>query len=358
MLETYSPSGSEQTLAVILKTELESLGFDSRIDETGNVLAEAGSDGPEILLCGHMDTVPGELPFREEDGFLYGRGAVDAKSSLATLIMGALNAVSAKAPLRVKIACVVEEETSSKGFRAIIAKEAPPQFAIFGEPSGWTNVIIGYKGRILVRVECITDGGHSASPWLSKNSADEAFAFWTDLRHKLLDNDSDSKFDVITGTLTGVMTTGPENSIPSRTRLTLDIRLPPGKDPSQVAARIDFLAQSYCSDFPGVELQTSVEEKSNSYLADSHSKLVASCRGAIRRVTGIVPYMVKKTGTSDMNLLPPETIAIAYGPGDSRLDHTEYERINISEYLKSIEICTETLKTLPTMVRSEIEVAT
>jgi [amino group carrier protein]-lysine/ornithine hydrolase len=357
MLETYSPSGSEEPLARLIKTELESLGFSSRIDDTGNVLAEAGDDGPEILLCGHMDTVPGRIPVRQEDGYLYGRGAVDAKSSLATLMIGASRAlVETRSPSRVRIACVVEEETSSKGFRAIISKRPIPQFAIFGEPSGLTNMIIGYKGRIHLQTECITDGGHSASPWLSRNSAEEAFAFWTILRDSLLDNQSSSKFNSVTGSLTRVATKGPENSIPSQTSLTIDVRLPPETDPAHIIARIEFLEGSYCAQHPGVQLHTVVQERSRSYLANPHSRLVSACRNAIRKTTREVPGLVKKTGTSDMNLLPAETVAIAYGPGDSRLDHTDKERISVSEYLKSIEVCSATLKLLSSLIRPGIKV--
>jgi [amino group carrier protein]-lysine/ornithine hydrolase len=356
MLETYSPSGYEEPLARLVKTELDSLGFSSKIDETGNVIGQAGNSGPEILLCGHMDTVPGEIPVRLEDDILYGRGAVDAKSSLAALIIGASRALADKTPIRVRIACVVEEETSSRGFTAIVKQGALPRFAIFGEPSGAANVIIGYKGRIQLRVKCMTDGGHSASPWLSQNSAEQAFAFWQTLRESLLDNDAASKFNSVTGSLTKVATSGPENSIPSETVITIDIRLPPESDPNQIVNRIESLGESYSDQNPGVRLTARAQEKSQPYLADPRSKLVIACRNAIRSITGEVPGLVRKTGTSDMNLLPRETTAIAYGPGDSRLDHTEKERVNVSEYLKSIKVCTETLKLIPTLASPRLEV--
>jgi LysW-gamma-L-lysine carboxypeptidase len=66
--------------------------------------------------------------------------------------------------------------------------------------------------------------------------------------------------------------------------------------------------------------------------------------------------MLKKTGTSDMNLLSPGIRAIAYGPGDSSRDHTDREKIKISEYLKSIEIFAETLKLLSKLATPEIEI--
>lgn len=356
ILETYSPSGSESPLADQLHIEMDSLGFDSRVDGVGNVVAEAGGEGPEILLCGHMDTVPGEIPVLLKNGFLFGRGAVDAKSSLAAIILGSARALESKIPLRLRVACVVEEETTGRGFRSILSQGPRPNLAIFGEPSGLSNIVIGYKGRVQIQIECLTDGGHAAAPWLSRNSAEEAFGFWSRLRGSLLDNEAESKFNSITGCLTGVDATGPENSIPARTRLRIDIRVPPETQPYKIKAIVESEARSYSAQHPGVQLFTMVKEEVQPYLGNAHSRLVAACRGAIRRVTGETPVMVRKTGTSDMNLLS-STQAVAYGPGDSRLDHTDQEKIKVSEYLKSIEVYAEILRTLARLAPQSIEVS-
>src|SRR5688500_19465791 len=59
------------------------LGFEQvNIDNLGNIIATKGSGEPYILLCGHMDTVPGQVLVRIEDGYIHGRGASDAKSPL------------------------------------------------------------------------------------------------------------------------------------------------------------------------------------------------------------------------------------------------------------------------------------
>ena len=65
-------------------------GLGSKGLQLGNVIGELGDEGPRILLCGHMDTVPGEIPVRIEGDLLYGRGAVDAKSSLAAMLVGSI----------------------------------------------------------------------------------------------------------------------------------------------------------------------------------------------------------------------------------------------------------------------------
>jgi len=48
----------------------------------------------------------------------------------------------------------------------------------------------------------------------------------------------------------------------------------------------------------------------------------------------------EKSGTSDMNVLFPawRCPMVAYGPGDSRYDHTPIERLSIRDYMRSISV--------------------
>src|SRR5215471_2587760 len=186
MLETYSPSGSERELSNMLLSELTMNGFKTHRDEAGNVIGRAGERGPRILLCGHMDTVAGQLPVFEKDGYIHGRGAVDAKSSLAAMIAGCARAIHNNASVQATIAGVVEEETTSKGIASIAQNKDSYDLAVFGEPSGTSNIIIGYKGSIRLGIKSQSPGGHSSSPWLSRNSLEDAFQFWESLRDTFL----------------------------------------------------------------------------------------------------------------------------------------------------------------------------
>ncbi len=57
------------------------------------------------------------------------------------------------------------------------------------------------------------------------------------------------------------------------------------------------------------------------------------------------PHFKHKTGTSDMNVLGPawNCPIAAYGPGDSRLDHTPDEHIELREFSRAIDVLAEVL---------------
>src|SRR2546428_6480284 len=86
MLAIPSPSTQERQLGQWLVARLRAMGFAARRDEAGNVVAFWGSGPHEVLLLGHMDTVPGFIPVRREGNRLFGRGAGDAQGPLAAAI--------------------------------------------------------------------------------------------------------------------------------------------------------------------------------------------------------------------------------------------------------------------------------
>jgi LysW-gamma-L-lysine carboxypeptidase len=63
------------------------------------------------------------------------------------------------------------------------------------------------------------------------------------------------------------------------------------------------------------------------------------------RETGGNPGFVVKTGTADMNIVAPawQCPAVAYGPGDSNLDHRPNEHLSLDEYNKAVQVLTKAL---------------
>jgi len=349
MLEIYSPSGKEEELSNFLLAELKRQGFNSRRDDVGNVIGDYGKGSPTILLCGHMDTVPGNSEIKVEKEKIFGRGAVDAKSSLAAMIVGA-SKVRDVFPGRILVLGVVDEEGRGTGMRHFVQTNPPNMdYAVLGEPSNTDNIVIGYKGLLHLKLDCKTKTGHSAAPWRYENSIEKGMEIWNLIKAGFAESsEHESYFHSVTGCLTGINGGESVNVVPSKCALTLDVRIPPDLNPIQVLNDIRKTVGSYLNDNPTVSIDLEVTDQVEACLMDSDSILAQSFSWAIRKVRGKNPTFLKKTGTSDMNLLMSKIKIpmIAYGPGDSKLDHTNEEEIPFRDYFDSIEIYEEALKRL------------
>jgi len=325
LLEIYSPSGREKEIGAFIADEMKKLGFKVRTDEVGNVIGEVGNGKPEILLCGHMDTVPGYIPVRLVDGKLYGRGAVDAKSSLAAMILATHLSADKVSTGKILVAGVVEEEKSSKGVKNLIKKGLSASYAVFGEPSGVENIIIGYKGSLRLKITCKTQTGHSAAPWLFENSIEKTFEIWKVIKEMRFPNeDLKSYFHSVTSCLIDLKGGGPTSNVPSKCEALIDIRVPPHLTCLQVYNEIAKKVAHYQAANSKVMIDMKIVNSTEPFETDKKNPLVRALSSAIRKVREKTPILIRKTGTGDMNLLGKalKIPVVAYGPGNSSLDHT------------------------------------
>ena len=109
LVSQYSPSGQERGAVEWLVARMKSLGYDEAfIDEAGNAVGVMGQGPKQIVLLGHIDTVPGEIQIERDDVSLYGRGSVDAKGPLACFV-DAVSKVGVKKHQRFVVIGAVEE---------------------------------------------------------------------------------------------------------------------------------------------------------------------------------------------------------------------------------------------------------
>ncbi|RPJ18042.1 MAG: M20/M25/M40 family metallo-hydrolase, partial [Chloroflexi bacterium] len=129
LVSQYSPSGQERGAVEWLVGRMQSLHYDEAfIDEAGNAVGVMGSGPKQVVLLGHIDTVPGEIPVRR-DGIapyeiLHGRGSVDAKGPLACFT-DAVAQVGALDGWQFIVIGAVEEERDSEGARHVVTKYKP-----------------------------------------------------------------------------------------------------------------------------------------------------------------------------------------------------------------------------------------
>ena len=226
-LKLYTPSLHEKNLADLLATVCEDLGFrDIHIDDVGNIIATKSSGSPKILLCGHMDTVPGRIRVRKEDDYLFGRGSSDAKGPLIAMLFAAASVEENNGT--VTFVGAVDEEGNATGIKSLTSDKPDVDYAIFGEPSGTKQITIGYKGRIAINMKInVGDSAHASAPWLAKNAIEESSLFVNEIKDKLeAGQENKTKGMMITATITEIKGGLSHNVTPKECDSTLDIRIP------------------------------------------------------------------------------------------------------------------------------------
>jgi len=334
LVARYSPSGHERPASVFLLDVFRRWGWNTYLDEVGNVVGEVGHGSPTICFLGHIDTVTGEIPVRIENNQLYGRGSVDAKGPLAAAAC-AMARLPRDLSKRIVIVGAVEEESpTSRGTRHIVGR-IRPDFAIIGEPSQWDRVTIGYKGILHYRYTLRASRTHGAAE--SPSVATWAVLLCADtIKSGAIPGGAAKPFQVLTANVRSIHTSVQEFS--EAVTAAMDIRLPPSVDPDDLERRIRAEAG---------DAEIEIIEKLPAVVCDKNTRLVRTLLAAIRECGGR-PRFVLKTGTSDMNIVAPawKCPTVAYGPGDSNLDHTPEEHIDLDEYQKAIAVLETTFLNL------------
>lgn len=352
MVRTRSHSGEEAKVAAYIVGEMKKFGYDSWIDTAGNAVGTRcgapinGKPYTDIVLMGHIDTVPGDVRIRRDGDLYYGRGSVDAKGPFATFVMGG-SVVKLPAGIRLVVIGAVEEEAaSSKGARQA-AKDWKPAMCVIGEPSAWDGVTLGYKGRLLVEYKIKRPCSHSAGP--EPTAAAIAAAWWDSVRihaEAIGRGRQKSVFDRLQVALREFNTRS--DGLHDYAEMLVSYRIPLWIKPTNI--------ETACRELAGIEgtLVTQHEDEhtevnfighEEAFATDRHNALVYAFTAAIREQKG-KPKLRVKTGTADMNVVGPvwKCPIVAYGPGDSSLDHTPHEHLSIGEYMRAIEVLRSTVQ--------------
>lgn len=338
LVEVASPSGDEDAVGEFLVKSMGELGFRAHRDEAGNAVGEIGAPEAErvIVLLGHMDTVPGKVPIRQEGSLLYGRGSVDAKGPLATFILAASRVADELGDARIRVIGAVEEESYGRGAKHLAGTMAPPECVVIGEPSHWEGITLGYKGRMCVDYRRSQPGSHSAGE--EQGPAEKAIAFWNRLMtHAEQQNGGESgRFTTLDPALNEFRTFS--DGLDDGVEMRIVMRVPPGVDTDELKANMESWSK---------EAELSFSPIDQPFQADKNTPLVRALLRAIRDQGGR-PRFKLKTGTSDMNVVGPAwgCPMVAYGPGDSSLDHTPDEHIDVREYRRAIKVLGGALRLL------------
>ena len=334
MLRIPSPTGSEWRLAAWLRDHLTGLGFEAHVDAAGNCVATWGEGSAEVMLLGHLDTVPGSIAATRDGDLLRGRGAVDAKGPLAAAI-AAVAEQPRDSGVRYTVVGCADEEGDSRGARHLLAARGAPRHLIVLEPSGWDAVTTGYRGVVRATFSVSSIVHHRAAPISS--AADSLVSLIAGLQRDLETRNGDrSAFNRLDLRVVRLSTS--TDGLRETAESTVQFRLPTDVTADSLMQWVDerrgdaeFLVQFAVDAVHG-----------------RRDSAVARALTAAIRAEGGSPRHKVKTGTADMNLLAPRwgIDAVAYGPGDSHLDHTPDEAISVVELQRGVHVIAAALRAL------------
>ncbi|HKI55204.1 MAG TPA: [LysW]-lysine hydrolase [Anaerolineales bacterium] len=352
LVSQYSPSGEEHDAVGWLMSRMKSLGYDEAfVDDAGNAVGVMGKGLKQVVLLGHIDTVTGEIKVEQVGDLLYGRGSVDAKGPLACFV-DAVAKVGVKDDWQFVVIGAVEEERNSEGARYVV-NQYKPDFAIIGEPNQWDRVALGYKGSAWANITIKRGQAHTASG--EATAAEAAVDVWLKVKEYVdsFNADKQKVFDKLLLALRGMESDS--NDFEQWARLKVGVRLPVDVSPDDWYGILDETLKVF-----GEYIQSETEEAETfrvfierigyavpAWGCEKNTKLVRSFLSGIRSQGG-QPRFVYKTGTADLNIVAPvwQCPAVVYGPGDSSLDHTPNEHIQLIDYKNAVDVLVEVLSKL------------
>ena len=275
--------------------------------ERFNVYAGVAGQTPDVVFSTHMDTVPPYFSSSEDDEFIYGRGACDAKGIIAAQMMAAERLRDEG--VRVALLFVVGEERDSAGAKVANRHPRGSRFLINGEPTD-NRLAVASKGTLRVKLTAKGKLAHSAYPELGESAI-----------HKLLE----ALRNVMALPLPVTEDVGPS---------TLNVGLiEGGRAPNVVADHAE--AQLLIRLVGPAEETRAAVLKAVGELAEVEFTLEIPFQ-RMRAMDGL-PTMVAAF-TTDIPWLTMWGEPLLLGPGSIHVAHTENERLAKRELMEAVEL--------------------
>ncbi len=304
-----TPPGDVRAIIARLEREMKSLGFEtqvlSRKPEKPNLIAtkDFGGDGPTIVLYSHADCAnigddnrglwtadPHGAEIR--DGNIYGNGAADAKSALASLIGACkiLNDVRPSMQGKIIVMATADGEVGdTDGAKWMYENGLIPKadFGINGDASN-LEVQHVFRGRLFYDIEVEGKVSHSNSPHLGINAISKMAQVIVALDNYKLKFTPHPSVPDSSKTITVINGGTKHNSLPGVCRAVLDARMVPGQTIASVTKELeDFLAGLMAKD-PDLKVRIKLKEfgAREVCVVPADSPVVVETSRAFEEITG------------------------------------------------------------------------
>ena len=325
LVDIPSVTGEEGPLCEALAARLGETYGKGDIRRTGNSLVIGEHTGrPQVLLVGHIDTVPyqGQGPARVEGGRLRGLGASDMKSGVAVMVHLLEDRAVQDGPYDVVGVFYDAEEGphALNGLEPVLERFpwlADAAFAVVTEPTD-LELQLGCQGLVNATVRFEGKAAHSARPWLGENAVTKAGTWLAGLHDRGTDPHEVGGltfYEVfsVTKAYAGVA----NNIIPSTFELNLNYRFAPHRSRADALARLAEITQAA----DAVEVRECVDgapvPEGNPFL----DRLVQIAEA---------PVTPKQAWTDVARLARHGIPAVNYGPGETAQAHQATESVPIA----------------------------
>jgi succinyl-diaminopimelate desuccinylase len=345
--------GNEKTVGEYIATWLKDKGLPAQLQEVEkdrfNVISSIKGEGPALLLCGHMDTVPVANPdewtydpFKGviKDGYLFGRGSLDMKGSLACMLTAfvALKEVEEELSQDVVFLATVDEEVATKGAKKAMESSdiKRVKHGIIAEPTDLNPVIV-QKGHCWLKIKTRGVAAHGAIPERGVNAILKMYPILSKIQ--MLDFGK-GEHPLVSGTTVnvGLIQGGVKiNMVPDSCETSLDFRYPPGVTSESILEKINVLLEDLKAEDKELDAKIEIIKCSDPVEVQRDAEIVTLLLRAMDIVLGShneplgVPYY---TDASALRGIP----IVLLGPGAPGYAHQKDERIKISSMLPAAKI--------------------
>jgi succinyl-diaminopimelate desuccinylase len=348
LISRPSVTPKDEGCQTLMAQRLEALGFTIEpmiFEDTTNLWARRGTQGPVFCFAGHTDVVPtGDIsrwhtpPFVPTiiDGYLHGRGAADMKGSLAAMIVATEQFIAKHPDHHGSIAFLItsdEEGPFINGTTRVIdtleARNEKITWALVGEPSSTHKlgdiVKNGRRGSLTGNLTVNGIQGHVAYPHLADNPIHRAAPALTELAQMHWDNGNEffppTSFQI--ANINGG--TGASNVIPGALEVMFNFRYSTEVTADELIARVLNMLDAH-----GLDYDISWVFNGLPFLTDN-GPLLDATKAAIRSVTGYDTDPQTTGGTSDGRFIAPTGAqVIELGPVNATI-HKVNECVKVSD---------------------------
>ena len=307
LLKIKSPTGDELKICEYVFDLLEKEGFKVKkipVDRNGfDIIAKWGT--PKMYFSTHLDTVEGFLPVKETKNKIYGRGACDAKNSLAAMIHSMIDCKN-KGLANFGLILTVGEEGDFRGIKKLLKSKIKIPFVIVGEPTS-LEIVNGHYGFLVIKLIARGKKAHTCNPEKGINAIEKLVRAINLVKKLKINKKTFFNICKIEGGIS-------DNVIPDKAETIISFRISP-KDKINYLKKIKRRVQHL------VEVRKELE-----------------INGILTKIPKELSFIKKTKIARYVTELSFYRKGVVLGPGNPKFAHSDKEMIKKSELKKAVKI--------------------